>query len=73
MSDLHLSEAELALYEDTRRIAQTELKPIADAGEPGLVNRPLIKALADNGLLAQVVRSGRQRDRALPDPRGAGP
>ena len=51
MSDLHLSEAELALYEDTRRIAQTELKPIADAGEPGLVNRPLIKALADDGLL----------------------
>jgi acyl-CoA dehydrogenase len=51
MSDLHLSEAELALYEETRRIAQTELRPIADAGDPGRVNRPLIRALADSGLL----------------------
>lgn len=54
MSDVHLSETELALYEDTRRIADHRLKPIADAGDPGRVNRPLIKALADNGLLAKL-------------------
>ena len=49
--DRHLSEAQLELYERTRRLAATTLEPIADAGTPGEVNRPLIKALADHGLL----------------------
>ena len=49
--DRHLSEAQLELYERTRRLAVTTLKPIADAGTPGGVNRPLIKALAEHGLL----------------------
>src|ERR1700759_2402366 len=49
--DRHLSEAQLELYERTRALAATTLGPIADAGTPGEVNRPLIKALADHGLL----------------------
>ena len=49
--DRHLSEAQLELYERTRRLAATTLAPIAQAGTPGEVNRPLIKALADHGLL----------------------
>ncbi len=49
--DLHLSEAQLELYERTRLLAARELKPVADAGEPGRVNRPLIEALAQHGLL----------------------
>ncbi len=49
--DLHLSEAQLELYERTRRLAIRELKPIAEAGEPGRVNRRLVAALAEHGLL----------------------
>ena len=49
--DRHLSEAQLELYERTRRLAATTLEPIADAGTPGEINRPLIKSLADHGLL----------------------
>jgi acyl-CoA dehydrogenase len=49
--DRHLSEAQLELYERTRRLAATTLEPIADVGTPGEINRPLIKALADHGLL----------------------
>ncbi len=43
--DLHLTEAQHEPYEPTRRLATETLKPIADAGEPGRVNRPLIEAL----------------------------
>jgi acyl-CoA dehydrogenase len=52
--DLHLTDAQRELYERTRRLATETLKPIADAGEPGRVNRPLVKALADHGLLGRV-------------------
>jgi hypothetical protein len=38
--DLHLTDAQRELYEDTRTAAAQQLKPIADAGEPGRVNRP---------------------------------
>jgi acyl-CoA dehydrogenase len=49
--DLHLTEGQRQLYEHTRELATTTLGPIADGGEPGRVNRPLVKALADHGLL----------------------
>jgi acyl-CoA dehydrogenase len=49
--DRHLSEAQLELYERTRRLATATLQPIAQAGTPGEVNRPLIRALAAHGLL----------------------
>lgn len=49
--DLHLTEAQLVLYERTRALAAETLKPIADAGTPGEVNRPLVRALAEHGLL----------------------
>ena len=54
MTDLHLSDEELALYERTRALATETLKPIANAGEPGRVNRPLIEALAEHGLLTEL-------------------
>lgn len=38
----------------TRRLAVEKLAPIAAAGTPGRINRPLIKALGDNGVLAQI-------------------
>jgi acyl-CoA dehydrogenase len=43
-----------------RRVAEEELRPIADAGEPGRVNRPLLQAMGRHGLLA----------RLFPDPGG---
>ncbi len=49
--DLHLSEAQLELYERTRALARETLQPIADAGPAGEVNRPLVRALAEHGLL----------------------
>ena len=56
--DLHLSDAERALYEQTRVLAATELRPIADAGVPGSVNRPLAAALAQHGLLPRLFAGG---------------
>ena len=55
--DRHLSEAQLELYERTRTLAATTLGAIADAGRSGEVNRPLIKALADHGLLDVIFAS----------------
>jgi acyl-CoA dehydrogenase len=49
--DLHLTQEQRELYENTRALAKTTLKPIADKGRPCRVNRPLIEALATHGLL----------------------
>jgi alkylation response protein AidB-like acyl-CoA dehydrogenase len=56
--DLHLSEEQRDLYDRTRDIAATALRPIADAGEPGRVNRALIAALAEHGLLPRLFEDG---------------
>jgi alkylation response protein AidB-like acyl-CoA dehydrogenase len=42
------------LYEHTRALAAEVLAPIADQGRPGHVNRPLVRALAEHGLLARL-------------------
>jgi acyl-CoA dehydrogenase len=54
VSSFALSEDHRRLVEDTRRLASETLAPVADAGEPGLVNRPLLAALARNGLLGRL-------------------
>jgi acyl-CoA dehydrogenase len=56
--ELHLDDAQRALYEGTLQLASEVLKPLADAGPPGRVNRPLIEALAEHGLLARVFGQG---------------
>ncbi|MGH2875526.1 MAG: acyl-CoA dehydrogenase family protein [Solirubrobacteraceae bacterium] len=56
--DLHLSDAERELYEQTWRLADDVLAPIAAAGEPGRVNRPLVRALAEHGLLGRLFGGG---------------
>jgi hypothetical protein len=56
--DLHLSQAQRQLYEDTRALAAAELAPAAATGEPGRVNRRLVRALAEHGLLARVFADG---------------
>jgi acyl-CoA dehydrogenase len=55
--ELHLSEEERELYEATRRLAAEKLRPVADAGRPGAVNRPLVRALAEHGLLGRLFPS----------------
>ncbi len=40
--------------ERVRQIAADQLRPLAEAGTPGRVNRPLIKAMGDLGLLARL-------------------
>jgi len=47
-------EEQRALVEEARRTARHELVPLADRGEPGRVNRPLIRALAEHGLLPRL-------------------
>ena len=42
------------LYDETRRLAAAELRPIAERGRPCRVNRPLIRALAQHGLLGRL-------------------
>jgi alkylation response protein AidB-like acyl-CoA dehydrogenase len=43
-----------ALVEEARRIGREVLEPIAAAGEPGRVNRPLVEALGREGLLPRL-------------------
>jgi len=52
--DLHLTPQQRELYRHTWHLAAQTLKPIADAGPPDRVNRPLVQALADHGLLARL-------------------
>jgi acyl-CoA dehydrogenase len=41
-----------------RELGETRLRPLADAGEPGRVNRPLVAELGRLGLLARVFPGG---------------
>jgi acyl-CoA dehydrogenase len=52
--DAHLSEDQRTLLEATAELAAGTLAPIARAGEPGRLNRPLVRALAEHGLLARL-------------------
>jgi acyl-CoA dehydrogenase len=45
------------LLERARRLGHERFAPIAEQGEPGRLNRPLVKALGDEGLL-QIVFAG---------------
>ena len=55
--DLHLTDEQRKLYDDTQQLARTTLTKIAQQGRPSRVNRPLIKALAAAGLLPRVFNS----------------
>ena len=50
----HLSAEQLELLRECELLARDELAPIARTGEPGRVNRALLAALADHGLLARL-------------------
>jgi alkylation response protein AidB-like acyl-CoA dehydrogenase len=55
--ELHLSDAQRELYDRTRALGVQELAPVAARGEPGRVNRPLVAALAEHGLLGRLFAS----------------
>ena len=42
------------LTESVRRVARDALVPLAEAGEPGRVNRPLVRALGEHELLSRL-------------------
>ncbi|GAA1525112.1 acyl-CoA dehydrogenase family protein [Streptomyces albidochromogenes] len=44
--------------ERLRALAANHLRPLAEKGEPGRVNRPLVAALGEHGLLARLFDSG---------------
>ena len=60
--DLHLSGEQRELYAATERLAAKVFAPIAAAGAPYMVNRPLVEALSSHGLLARLFSD----DAALP-------
>jgi acyl-CoA dehydrogenase len=50
----HLSGPQAQLLRETRGLAREALAPLAGRGEPGRVNRPLVRALASSGLLGRL-------------------
>jgi acyl-CoA dehydrogenase len=50
-----LTAAQERLQAEVRVLAREVLAPLARAGLPGRVNRPLVRALGDHGLLARVI------------------
>jgi acyl-CoA dehydrogenase len=49
-----LTPAQERLIADTRRLAREDLTALAEAGQPGTVNRPLVQALGEHGLLPRL-------------------
>jgi alkylation response protein AidB-like acyl-CoA dehydrogenase len=63
-----LSAAQRALAASVRELAAGELRDLAEAGQPGRVNRPLIKALGSLGLLDRLFSgTGSSREAAAMD------
>lgn len=56
--DAHLDDGQRELLAQTARLAGERLAPIAEAGAPGGLNRELMVALADVGLLARLFQCG---------------
>jgi acyl-CoA dehydrogenase len=67
MHSFALGPDHLGLLAGARAIAANELRPLAEAGTPGRVNRPLVKALAEHGLLPRLFPrdAGGSRDGAV--------
>ncbi len=53
-----MSPEQQAFIEETRQVAREILAPLARAGEPGRVNRPLVRALGGHGLLPRLFPRG---------------
>jgi acyl-CoA dehydrogenase len=51
------SQEQRSTFEETSRIARDRLAPFVGSSEPGRINRPLLKALGENGLLPRLFPS----------------
>ncbi|MFE7842323.1 acyl-CoA dehydrogenase family protein [Streptomyces sp. NPDC057474] len=58
MTAFSLEPAQLAWRAELRALAAERLRPLADKGEPGHVNRPLVAELGRLGLLSRLFTSG---------------
>ncbi|MDX3583505.1 acyl-CoA dehydrogenase family protein [Streptomyces europaeiscabiei] len=58
MTAFSLEPAQLARRAELRALAVERLRPLADKGEPGHVNRPLVAELGRLGLLSRLFTSG---------------
>ncbi|OKJ37210.1 MULTISPECIES: acyl-CoA dehydrogenase family protein [unclassified Streptomyces] len=58
MTAFSLDPAQTSWCEELRALAEQRLRPLAEKGEPGHVNRPLIAALGASGLLDRMLDSG---------------
>ncbi|MER6014613.1 acyl-CoA dehydrogenase family protein [Streptomyces bluensis] len=58
MTAFSLEPAQLARCAELRALAAERLRPLAEKGEPGRVNRPLVAELARLGLLERLFTSG---------------
>ncbi|MFG3101320.1 acyl-CoA dehydrogenase family protein [Streptomyces sp. NPDC048182] len=58
MTAFALDPARRAWCAELRALAAERLRPLAESGEPGRVNRPLVAALGATGLLARLFTSG---------------
>ncbi|MEU3653648.1 acyl-CoA dehydrogenase family protein [Streptomyces sp. NPDC032161] len=58
MTAFSLDPARTSWCEELRALAEQRLRPLAEKGEPGHVNRPLIAALGASGLLDRMLDSG---------------
>ncbi|MFJ9430487.1 acyl-CoA dehydrogenase family protein [Streptomyces sp. NPDC101490] len=58
MPAFSLDPAQITWCAELRALTDTHLRPLAEGGEPGRVNRPLLAALGDLGLLARLFDSG---------------
>ncbi|MEV8451573.1 acyl-CoA dehydrogenase family protein [Streptomyces sp. NPDC052095] len=58
MTAFSLEPAQTAWCEELRSLAERRLRPLAEQGTPGHVNRPLIAALGEAGLLDRMLDSG---------------
>jgi len=62
-----LTEEQRSFTEHVRAVAAERLRPIAEAGTPGRVNRELIKEMGDLGLLARLFGDAESREAAATD------
>ena len=67
MNAFALTAEQRSFTEHVRAVAAEQLRPIAEAGAPGRVNRELIKAMGDLGLLARLFGDPESRATAATD------
>ena len=67
MNAFALTAEQRSFTEHVREVAAEQLRPLAEAGTPGRVNRELIKAMGDLGLLARLFGDSQSREAAATD------